>query len=62
MRDQYRQDINTWPQYGCGATFLPRARGASAVAEVKLKDGTWQAFMADRLPRELDDEIRMSLH
>ncbi len=28
------------------------------VAEIRLGDGTWEAFCADRMPRELDDEIK----
>ncbi len=30
------------------------------VAELKMDDGHWEAFMADRLPTELDDEIKKS--
>ena len=28
------------------------------VAEVKCADGRWEAFVADRLPTQLDDEIK----
>ncbi len=28
------------------------------VAEIRLGDGRWEAFPADRMPRELDDEIK----
>ena len=28
------------------------------VAELQMDDGHWEAFMADRLPTELDDEIK----
>ncbi len=51
-------DVPKWPKIGCGATFVPWANGLSMVAEVKCADGVWAAFSADRLPAQLDDEIK----
>eukprot|EP00975_Prorocentrum_lima_P063439 12891570-Prorocentrum_lima.AAC.1 len=48
----------TWPRYPCGARFVTWARGAPMVAETKLQGGSWQAFMADKFPHALDDEIK----
>eukprot|EP00975_Prorocentrum_lima_P011359 2415425-Prorocentrum_lima.AAC.1 len=28
------------------------------VMEMQIKDGSWEAFMADRFPDNLDDEIK----
>eukprot|EP00975_Prorocentrum_lima_P036157 7606127-Prorocentrum_lima.AAC.1 len=33
-------------------------KGPSMVAELKMFDGNWEAFMADRFPEQLDDEIK----
>ena len=54
------------PQCGCGAKYVPWARGESQVVEVCVsgrnprnpKAERWIMFMADRLPQELDDEIK----
>ncbi len=58
MIGRYGDNLDNWPKVGCGAKFLPWARGESMVAEIRLGDGTWEAFCADRMPRELDDEIK----
>ena len=57
MHNEYG-DVTKWPKVGCGADFIPWAKGMSMVAEVKCPDGVWQAFSADRLPAQLDDEIK----
>ena len=58
--DMYKEygDEENWPKIGCGATFVPWKKGMSMVAEVKCADGRWEAFVADRLPTQLDDEIK----
>eukprot|EP00975_Prorocentrum_lima_P004466 968248-Prorocentrum_lima.AAC.1 len=33
-------------------------RDSSMVMEMKMTDGTWEAFMADHFPEALDDEIK----
>eukprot|EP00975_Prorocentrum_lima_P002745 606710-Prorocentrum_lima.AAC.1 len=38
--------------------FAPWAKGASLVAEMQIGDGSWEAFMADRFPEQLDDELK----
>ena len=48
-----------WPDIGCGATFLAFGRGASQVMQVRLLNGTWEAFATDMLPQELDDAIKV---
>ncbi len=58
MAARYGDDLEMWPKIGCGAKFLPWARGESMVAEIRLGDGRWEAFCADRMPKELDDEIK----
>ena len=52
-----------WDSYAptCGARFVPWAKGASKVVELKVKD-TFYAILADRLPEELDDEIKKVQH
>ena len=41
----------------CGSKFIPWARGASKVMELKVGNAI-HAILADRLPVELDDEIK----
>ena len=55
---RYGDNVGGWPHIGCGAKFVPWARGESMVAEIRLGSGKWEAFCADRMPRELDDEIK----
>ena len=47
-----------WPKIGCGASFVPNIDEGTVVAEVICADGKWEAFAADPLPMELDDEIK----
>eukprot|EP00975_Prorocentrum_lima_P055198 11573443-Prorocentrum_lima.AAC.1 len=58
MKEKSTPNIDQWPKVGCGARFVPWAKGASLVAEIKMPDGTWEALMADRFPEQLHDEIR----
>ena len=44
----------------CGAKFIPWACGASKVVEIRV-EGVWHALLAERLPEELDDEIKKVL-
>ena len=54
------------PPCGCGAKYVPWARGESQVVEVCISGRKphnpsaekWILFMADRLPAELDNEIK----
>ena len=41
----------------CGARFVPWAKGSSKVLELKVQD-EYFAILADRMPTELDDEIK----
>ena len=58
--DMHREygEVPKWPKIGCGSDFVPWSKGLSMVAEVKCPDGVWAAFSADRLPPQLDDEIK----
>ena len=42
----------------CGAKFIPWARGCSKVLEIYTESDGWLALLAERLPEELDDEIK----
>jgi hypothetical protein len=44
------------PEVGCGAKYVPYARGQAMVLEVKINGG-WHAFLADLMPEVLCDEI-----
>ena len=57
MHKEYGE-IGEWPKIGCGSGFAPYRKGFSMVAEIKCPDGQWMAFSADRLPPQLDDEIK----
>ena len=62
MSDTYGPDMDRWPQPGCGAKFVPYARGCSKAVEFQLASGQWYAFRAARLPGILDDEIKRNFH
>eukprot|EP00975_Prorocentrum_lima_P011876 2526335-Prorocentrum_lima.AAC.1 len=47
MKEKYSEKVEAWPEIGCGARFVPWARGASMVMEVQMSDGSWEAFMAE---------------
>eukprot|EP00975_Prorocentrum_lima_P057529 12064752-Prorocentrum_lima.AAC.1 len=38
--------------------FIPWGRGASMVMEMQMSNGNWEAFMADIVPDNLDDDIK----
>ena len=56
--NQYGDDWKKWPQPGCNSNFRPWRNGASMVVELKMGPNEWTSFMAERLPEELDDEIK----
>ena len=58
LTEKYGDDCTKWPSIGCGANFKPWAKGHSMVVEIMLKDGSWTAFISDRIPEELDDAIK----
>ena len=58
MCEQHGSDYKLWPRIECGARFSPFKRGESQVAELRLEDGSWTAFSAERMPHILDDEIK----
>ena len=39
MENQYG-DVDNWPQFGCGAKFIPYKYGRSMVVEIQLEDGS----------------------
>ena len=57
MHKEYGE-VTAWPKIGCGSDFTAYKKGYSMIAEVKCPDGVWAAFSADRLPAQLDDEIK----
>ena len=58
LKGKYGEDLTQWPKIGCGNGFVPWKKGASMVVEVQLADKSWTSFMSERLPQELDDEIK----
>eukprot|EP00975_Prorocentrum_lima_P001386 298810-Prorocentrum_lima.AAC.1 len=58
MKAKHSPSVESWPKVGCGARFLSWKRGASMVMEMQMKDGSWEASMAQRFPQNLDDEIK----
>jgi hypothetical protein len=57
LSKEYGDDFNRWPSIGCKQGFRPFANGASCVMELKIGN-EWQAFVSERLPPALDDEIK----
>ena len=57
MHKEYGEP-EAWPKIGCRSEFKAYKKGFSMVAEIKCPDGRWTAFSADRLPPQLDDEIK----
>ena len=53
------ENPDLWPGASlcCGAKFAPWKRGPSKVVEM-LVEGKWVCFLAERLPEQLDDEIK----
>ena len=58
MVEKYGTNMDTWPQPGCGAMVVPWAHGPAKIIELRMSDGTRQAIRAERLPQQLDDEIK----
>ena len=54
----FGSDPALWPNTGCGSRFKAWARGPSKVVEF-FSDGKWYCFLAERLPEELDNEIKI---
>eukprot|EP00975_Prorocentrum_lima_P019300 4064021-Prorocentrum_lima.AAC.1 len=61
MKEKHTTQVDNWPKIGYGARFMPWGRGASMVMDMQMKEGSWEAFMADRLAEVLDDEIKKAL-
>ena len=53
-------EIEKFPHIGCGAKYVPWARGPSMVCEIQLRQfsGEWEAFLADHTPQALDDQLK----
>ena len=53
-------EMEKFPHVGCGANFVPRARGPSMVCEIQFRQGAgeWEAFLADQTPQALDDQLK----
>ncbi len=62
MTKRFGPDKRNWTTPCCGANFAPWRKGASKVIEMRMADGEWKAILADRLPEQLDDEIKGVLH
>eukprot|EP00975_Prorocentrum_lima_P052323 10963058-Prorocentrum_lima.AAC.1 len=45
MKEKHSEKVETWPEVGCGARFVPWARGASMVMEVQMTDGFQKSWM-----------------
>eukprot|EP00975_Prorocentrum_lima_P013557 2879640-Prorocentrum_lima.AAC.1 len=58
MKEKHTADVTKWPDVGCGTRFVPWARGASMVVEMQMVDRTWVAFMAERFPEVLEEEVK----
>ena len=57
LKEKYGS-VESWPKIGCHANFVPYKKGASQVVELRMGNGEWQSFMAERMPQELDDAIK----
>eukprot|EP00975_Prorocentrum_lima_P064168 12895936-Prorocentrum_lima.AAC.1 len=58
MKEKHAANVDCGPKVGCGARFIPWGRGASMVMDMQMKDGKCEAFMAERFPENLEDEIK----
>ena len=58
MRKEFGPNRDYWPKVGCGANFVPWAKGHSMVCEVELNPGRWEAFLSARLPQALDAALK----
>ena len=50
MAANFGGDYQRRPNVGCGSRFVPEAKGASMVVEFKMKDGSWEASLSERIP------------
>jgi len=62
MTRMFGPDRRNWQTPCCGANFAPWRKGASKVIELRDASGEWKAILADRLPEQLDDQIKGVLH
>ena len=62
MKNKWGINKKAWPNPCCGAKFVPYARGASKVIELRMGNGTWACILAERLPENLDDEIKKVMY
>jgi hypothetical protein len=60
LEAEYGMDIAQWPNIGCGGGFRACSNGPSMVIEVRVdsEEGTWEAFLSERLPPIIDDCIK----
>jgi hypothetical protein len=61
MVEKYGDNMDTWPQPGCGCKYRPWPAGPTKIIELKMPDGSWQAIVAESLPQQLVDEIKKVL-
>ena len=54
----YGGDWRKFPRVGCESRFGPYASGPSVVVEMDQPNGETTAFMAERMPTVLDDEVK----
>ena len=52
--------IEKFPHIGCGAKYVPWAKGPSMVCEIQMRtqSGEWEAFLADHTPTALYDQLK----
>ena len=58
MEKKHGPFMHTWPDPGCGAGFIPFARGGSKILEIKQSDGDVLVLMAERPPEILIDQMQ----
>ena len=58
MVDTYGPFMQSWPDPGCQAGFIPFARGGSKILEIKQSDGDVLVLVAERPPEILDDQMK----
>ena len=52
-------ELEKFPHIGCGAKYVPWAKGPSMVCEIQLRQysGEWEAFLADHTPHRFGRPI-----
>ena len=58
LKGKRGEDIEKWPQVGCGAQITPFKKGAGMAVEVNQADDEWTSFVAEGIPSELDNAIK----